>query len=50
MILVQENEEVSGPSIDCNFIDAEYDSEPDYVVLQLEISVRNSSIEILKSK
>ena len=47
--LVQENEEASGTSIDCNFIDAEYVSEPEYGVLQLEKAVRINSIEILKS-
>ena len=43
MNLVHKNEEASGPSIDCNFIDVEYDSESEYGILQLE------SIELLKS-
>ena len=49
--LVQENEEASCSSIDCNFIDAEYDREPKskYGVLQLESAVRINSIEVLKS-
>ena len=47
--LVHENEEDSGPSIDCNFIDVEHDSEPEYGVLQLETAVRINSIETLKS-
>ena len=47
--MVLENEEASGPSIDCNFIDAKHDSEPKYGVLQLETAVRINSIETLKS-
>ena len=47
--MVHENEEASGPSIDCNFIDAGYDIEPEYGVLQLESAVRIDSIELLKS-
>ena len=47
--LVHENEEASDPSIDCNFIDVEHDSEPEYGVLQLETAVRINSIETLKS-
>ena len=42
-------QEASGPSIDCSFIDAEHDSEPEYGVLQLESAVRINSIEVLKS-
>ena len=49
MNLVHENEEASGPSIDCSFIDADYDIEPEYGVLQLESAVRIDSIELLKS-
>ena len=30
--LVQENEDVAGPSVDCNFIDVDQDSEPEYGV------------------
>ena len=47
--MVHENEEASDPSIDCNFTDADYDSEPEYGVLQLESAVRINSIELLKS-
>ena len=47
--LVQENEEASGHTIGCNFIDAEYDREPEEGVLQLESAVRINSIQILKS-
>ena len=47
--LVHENEEASGPSIDCNFIDAEHDREPQYGILLLETAVRINSIETLKS-
>ena len=46
--LIHENEEASGPSIDCNFIDAEYDSEPEYVVLRLDSAVKINSFELLK--
>ena len=42
--MVQENEEALGPS---NFIDAEYDSEPENGVLQLESAVSINSIEVL---
>ena len=49
MNLFQENEEALGPSIDCNFIDVEYDSEPEYGILQLESAVWINSIELLKS-
>ena len=47
--LVQENEDVSGPSADCNFIDVDQDSEPEYGVLQLESAVMINSVETLKS-
>ena len=47
--LVHESEEASDPSIDCNFIDADYDNKPEYAVLQLESAVRINSIELLKS-
>ena len=47
--LVHENKEMSDPSIYCNFIDADYDSEPEYGVLQLESAVRINSIELPKS-
>ena len=47
--LVDDSEEVTDLSIDCNFIDADYDSEPEYSVLQLESAVRIDSIELLKS-
>ena len=47
--LVDDSEEVTDPSIDCNFIDADYDSEPEYSVLQIESAVRIDSIELLKS-
>ena len=47
--LVDDSEEATDPSIDCNFIDADYDSEPEYSVLQLESAVRIDSIELLKS-
>ena len=47
--LVDDSEEVAHPSVDCNFIDADYDSEPEYGVLQLESAVRIDSIELLKS-
>ena len=47
--LVQENEDASGRSMDCNFIDVEQDSEPEYGVLQLESAVMINSIETLKS-
>ena len=40
---------MTDPLIDCNFIDADYDSEPEYGVLQLESAVRIDSIELLKS-
>ena len=43
MNLVHEKKEVSGPSIDCKFIDAEYDSEPEYGILQLESAVSSFS-------
>ena len=49
MNLVHENEESSDPSVDCNFIDAEYDSEPECGHLQLESAVTINSIEVLKS-
>ena len=47
--LVQENEDTSGPSIDCTFLDVEHDSEPEYGVLQLKSADRINSIETLKS-
>ena len=47
--LVDDSEEVSDPLIECNFIDADYNSEPEYGVLQLESAVRIDSIELLKS-
>ena len=47
--MVDDNEEVADPLIDCNFVDADYDSEPKYGVLQLESAVRIDSIELLKS-
>ena len=47
--MVDDNEEVTDPLIDCNFIDADYDSEPEYGVFQLESAVRIDSIELLKS-
>ena len=47
--LVQENEEVAGPSVDCSFIDVDQDSEPEYGVLQLESVVMINSVETLKS-
>ena len=47
--LVDDSEEVTDPSIDCNFIDADYDSEPEYSVLQLESAVKIDSIELLRS-
>ena len=46
---MQENEDVSGPSVDCNFIDVDQDSEPEYGVLQLESAVMINSVETLKS-
>ena len=48
MNLIHENEEAWGPSIDCNFIDAEYDSKPEYGALQLESAVKINSFELLK--
>ena len=47
--LVNDSEEVADPSVDCNFIDADYDSEPEYGELQLESANRIDSIELLKS-
>ena len=47
--LVQENEDVAGPSVDCNFIDVDQDSEPEYGVLQLESAVMINSMETLRS-
>ena len=47
--LVQENEDASGTSMDCIFIDVEQDSEPEFGVLQLESAVMINSIETLKS-
>ena len=47
--MVHENEEVSDPSIDRNFVDADYDSEPETGVLRLESADRINSIELLKS-
>ena len=47
--LVQEIEDASGSSIDCNFIDVEQDSEPEYGILQLESAVMVNSFETLKS-
>ena len=47
--LVDDSEAVTDPSIDCNFIDADYDSEPEYSVLQLESAVQINSIELLRS-
>ena len=47
--MVDDNEEVADPLIDCNFIDADYDSEPEYGLLQLVSAVRIDSIELLKS-
>ena len=44
-----QNEEASGSSIDCNFIDAEYDSKPEFGILQLDSAVRMNSIELLES-
>ena len=46
--LVQENEEAPGPTLDCNFIDAEYNSEPEYGVLPLEASAFNC-IQVIAS-
>ena len=46
---MQENEDVAGPSVDCNFIDVDHDSEPEYGVLQLESAVMINSVETLKS-
>ena len=47
--MVDDSEEVADPLIDCNFIDADFDSEPEYDVLQLESAVRIDGIELLKS-
>ena len=47
--LVQENEDVSGPSVDCNFIDVDQDSEPENGVFLLESAVMIHSVETLKS-
>ena len=47
--LVQEDEDVACPSVDCNFIDVDQDSEPEYGVLQLESAVMINSVETLKS-
>ena len=47
--LVQENEDVAGPSVECNFIDVDQNSEPEYGVLQLESAVMINSIETLRS-
>ena len=38
-----------GPSVNCNFIDLDQDSEPEYGVLQLETAVMINSLETLKS-
>ena len=46
---MQENEDVSDPSVDCNFIDVGQDSESEYGVLQLESAVMINSVETLKS-
>ena len=47
--LVQEDEDVACPSVDCNFIDVDQDSEPEYEVSQLESAVMINSVETLKS-
>ena len=48
--LAQENEGPSmGPSMDCNFIEVDQESEPEYGVLQLESAVMINSIEPPKS-
>ena len=47
--MVDDSEEVAVSSVDCNFMDADYDSDPEYGVLQLESAVRIDSIELLKS-
>ena len=47
--LVQENEDLAGPSVVCNFIDVDQGSEPEYGVLQMEFAVIINSIETLKS-
>ena len=47
--MVDDSEAVKDPSIDCNFIDEDYDSEPEYSVLQLESAVQINSIELLRS-
>ena len=47
--LVQEDEDVACPSVDCNFIDVDQDSEPENGVLQLESAVMINSVETLKS-
>ena len=47
--MVDDSEEVANPLIECNVIDADYDSEREYGVLQLESAVRIDSIELLKS-
>ena len=46
---IQAEEEASGSAVDCNFIDVEYDREPEYSVLQLESAIRINSIETPKS-
>ena len=46
--MVDDNEEMPDPLIDCNFIDADHDSEPEFGVLQLESAIRIDSIELLK--
>ena len=40
---------MAGPSVDCNFIDVDQDSEPENGVLQLESAVMINSVEILKT-
>ena len=49
MNLVQEEEEAPSHSVDCNFIDVDFDSEPEYGVFQLEGVLQINSIDVLKS-
>ena len=45
MNLVQADEETSSHALDYNFIEVEYDSEPQYYVVQVESAVEIDSIE-----
>ena len=48
--LVQEREYVAGPLVDCNLIDVDQDSEPEYGVLQLEsVDYNKKPIRLLGS-